>query len=153
MNKTPFQGFLLTSWFFFNVWAVCTLSTLPRTNSLPLKLGYPKRKQPSSNHEYSGINSLLVSGRKIWFHLPKPHNENHLNSGWRAKFNSTVLRMSLMAFFVVAKTHESSDKINTAVGNTPNFDGIYQQTLWFSMAMLVENRYLLNFTLNVYSSF
>ena len=35
------------------------------TNSSPLKIGHPKRKQSYSNHPFSGVNSLLVSGRVI----------------------------------------------------------------------------------------
>ena len=37
--------------------------TLPKTNSSPLKIGLPKRKGSSSNHPFSGVNSLLVWGR------------------------------------------------------------------------------------------
>ena len=37
--------------------------TLPETNSLPPKLGPPKRRVSSSNHQFSG--AMLVSGRVI----------------------------------------------------------------------------------------
>ena len=36
----------------------------PKTNSLPLKKGLPKRKGSSCDHEFSGAN-ILVSGRAI----------------------------------------------------------------------------------------
>ena len=35
--------------------------TLPKTNSLHLKIGHPKRKRSYSNHPFSG--AMLVSGR------------------------------------------------------------------------------------------
>ena len=38
-------------------------NTLPKTNSSPLKIGLPNRKGSYSNHPFSGVNSLLVSGR------------------------------------------------------------------------------------------
>ena len=37
--------------------------TLPKTNSLPLKISHPNRKLVYSNHSFSGANLLLVSGR------------------------------------------------------------------------------------------
>ena len=98
-TKTPFEGFLLTSWILLMFEQFALLSTLPRTNSLPLKLGYPKRKQSSSNHKYSWINSLLVSGRVIWFHLPKPHNENHLNSGVKGQVHLNHVAYEFDGFF------------------------------------------------------
>jgi len=36
--------------------------TLPKTKSLPLKIGHPKRKRWSSNYHFLG-GELLVSGR------------------------------------------------------------------------------------------
>ena len=36
---------------------------LPETSSSPLNLGHPKRKGSYSNHPFSGVNSLLISGR------------------------------------------------------------------------------------------
>ena len=43
------------------------LGSIPsqKPNSSPLKIGHPKRKQSYSNHPFSGVNSLLVSGRVI----------------------------------------------------------------------------------------
>ena len=37
--------------------------SLPKTNSSPLKIDHPKRRRSYSNHPFSGVNSLLVSGR------------------------------------------------------------------------------------------
>ena len=45
-------------------------STLPKTNSSHLKIGFPQRKQSYSNHPFSGVNSLLVSGRVNGDDLP-----------------------------------------------------------------------------------
>ena len=39
-----------------------SLSTLPETNSLPLKIGHPKRKGSSSNHPFSGANCYFWGG-------------------------------------------------------------------------------------------
>ena len=39
-------------------------STLPKTDSLPLKIGHPKRKQSYSNHPFHPfLGAMLVSGR------------------------------------------------------------------------------------------
>ena len=48
--------------------------TLPETNSSPLKLEHPKRKFifQSSNHPFSGVNSLLVSGSFFLNPLARP---------------------------------------------------------------------------------
>ena len=45
---------------------------LPETNSSHLPGSHPKRKQSSSNHPFSGVNSLLVSGSRV--NLGKRHN-------------------------------------------------------------------------------
>ena len=42
-------------------------STLPKTNSSPLKIGRAPKGNSSSNHPFSGANLLLVSGRVLEF--------------------------------------------------------------------------------------
>ena len=43
--------------------------TLPKTNSWHLKIGLPKRKGSSSNHQFSGASCLLVSGLRYIFQM------------------------------------------------------------------------------------
>ena len=66
-----FKG-LRRRWFFLLVFqasiyfAKFGIHTLPKTNSSTLKIVcHPKRKQSYSNHPFSGLNSLFVSGRVI----------------------------------------------------------------------------------------
>ena len=59
---SPFGAFIN----FSGAFAVKLLgSTLPETNSSPLKSYLPNRKGLYSNHPFSGVNLLLVSGRVI----------------------------------------------------------------------------------------
>ena len=54
--------------------------TLLGTDSSPLKIGHPKRKQSYSNHPFSGANLLLVSGRvDLYVFLGNPGKKKHKN--------------------------------------------------------------------------
>ena len=56
-------------------------ATLPKTNSLPLKIGLSTQEEAgsSSNHQFSGVNSLLVSGRvnTHTLELPPTQDSSH----------------------------------------------------------------------------
>ena len=62
--------------------------TLPKTNSSPLKIGpqTPQKETSSSNHPFSGINSLLVSGRA---------NKSNINPKFETSLSTTHPKLNI----------------------------------------------------------